>query len=408
MRSRITKAIVAAVGAAALIAPMAACGSSNGGASDNTLTIYSYYNKAAMDPAIAAFKKANPDIQVEISYGTDPDQYDSTLQTRIAGKQAPDVFNLSGNNFNDLADNGAAADLTGSDVLKGVDQSYLDTYSKNGKTYGLTISGWLGGIAYNKDLLKEAGYDSVPDSLDDFGKLAKALKDKGITPYLENGEEMSASLVSLVGSAEGKSGNEGFAGRDDIEEPWEKALDAWKTGYLDSGMLPSEAAGMTRDQVKQAFLNGETAMFRSGGWDIADFKSAGINYGFAAFPGVPGGEANVNGGADPAFAISSTTKHKDLAEKFLAFMGSEEGVKLFTTAYGSASLSDNYASEVDEQIKPLYDDYFFKGKFYWIAFSKASVAMSTEVKSQQQGVQGGQLTPAEAAKGINEKWVSVQ
>ncbi|NMM94605.1 ABC transporter substrate-binding protein [Bifidobacterium sp. DSM 109957] len=200
MRSRFTKAIIAAIGAAALVVPMAACGSSNGSSSDNTLTIYSYYNKNAMTPVVEAFKDANPDINVEIAYGNGDSDYNSTLQTRIAGNQAPDVFNLSGNNANDLMSNGAAADLTGADYLDGIDQSYLDAYSKDGKVYGMSISGWLAGIVYNKDMLAEVGYDTVPDNLEDFAKLVKALNDKGITPYLENGQEMSGSLIALMGS----------------------------------------------------------------------------------------------------------------------------------------------------------------------------------------------------------------
>lgn len=408
MRSNFTKMIAATVGAAALIVPMSACGSSGGADAQNKLTVYSYYNKDTMQPIVTAFEKANPGVKVEISYGTGSDAYDSTLQTRIAGNQAPDVFNLSGNNFHDLADNGAAADLTGESFLEGVDDTYLKDYSKDGKVYGLTISGWLGGIAYNKELVSKAGFDAVPDTMDDFTKLAKALKDQGITPYMENGEEMSASLVSLIGSTSGKTGTDTFSGVKNITKPWQDGLEAWDEGYIKSGVLPPESVGMTGDQVKQSFLNGEVAMYRTGGWDIADFKEAGIDYGFAPFPGAPGREANVNGGADPAFAISATTKKRELAEKFLSFINSEEGVKLFTTAYGSASISSKYESELNEQIKPLYDDYFFKGKYYWISFSKASVAMTTEVKSQQQGVQGGQITPDEAAKNINAKWESVQ
>ena len=408
MRSRFTKVLAAAVGAVAMIAPISACGSSGASGGGNTLTVYSYYNKATMAPVVQAFKKANPGVNVEIAYGNGDSDYNSTLQTRIAGNQAPDVFNLSGNNANDLMSNGAAADLTGSDFLKGIDQSYLDAYSKDGKVYGLSISGWLAGIVYNKDLLKEAGYDAVPDNLGDFAKLAGALKSKGVTPYLENGQEMSGSLIGLMGSLEKKSGVDGFADQKNITKTWQKGLEEWDNGFIKSGALPDEATGLNADQVKQSFLNGETAMYRTGGWDVTDLKAAGVNYGFAPFPAAEGGDPYVDGGADPAFAISSQSKHQDLAKKFLSFMNSKEGLKLFTTGYGSASISKNYTSDVDEQIKPLYDDYFFKNKYYWVSFAKGSTAMSAEVIAQQQGVQGGQSTPAEAAKNINAKWESVQ
>lgn len=407
MQSRINKAIVAAIGAVAMIVPMAACGSGSAD-SGNSLTVYSYYNKATMDPVVAAFEKANPDIKVQISYGQGDSEYNSTLQTRIAGNQAPDVFNLDGNNRADLMSNGAAADITGADYLKGIDSSYLSDYTKDGKVYGLSISGWLAGIVYNKDLLKKVGYDSVPDNLDDFATLAKKLKDAGITPYLENGQEMSGSLIGLIGSADQKTGTEEFGDGSTFEKAWLGPLKAWNDGFIKSGALPEEATGLNADQVKQSFINGETAMYRTGGWDVADIKAAGVNYGFAPFPAYDGSEPYVNGGADPAFSISATTKHQDSAKKFLAFMNSAEGLKLFTTAYGSASISDNYKSEVDEQIKPLYDDYFFKGKFSWVSFAKGSTAMSAEVIAQQQGIQGGTVTPADAAKNLDAKWDTVK
>lgn len=413
MRSRTFKAITAAVGAVALVIPMAACGSSSAsGSSDNTITVYSYYNKNTMDPVVAAFEKANPDIKVKISYSQGDSEYNSTLQTRIAGNQAPDVFNLNGNNRADLMNNGAAADLTGADYLKGVDESYFSDYTKDGKIYGLPISGWLAGIVYNKDLLKEVGYDTVPDNLDDFATLAGKLKDKGITPFLENGQEMSGSLIGLLGSYYASTGTNGdqeiYAGKSTFTDQWTKALEAWNKGFIKSGALPPEATGLNSDQVKQSFMNGETAMYRTGGWDVNDIKAAGVNYGFAPFPAYPDSEPYVDGGADPAFAISAKTKKKAAAEKFLAFMNTEEGLKLFTTAYGSASVSSNYESAIDEQLKPLYDDYFFKGKFHWVSFEKGSTAMSAEVIAQQQGIQGGQTTPSDAAKNLDAKWDSVK
>ncbi|MBW3081161.1 ABC transporter substrate-binding protein [Bifidobacterium saguinibicoloris] len=412
MRSRITRMVAAAVGAMAMIVPMAACGSGSSSASGDTLTVYSYYNKNTMDPVVAAFEKANPDIKVQISYSQGDSDYNSTLQTRIAGNQAPDVFNLNGNNRADLMSNGAAADITDADYLKGIDETYLADYTKDGKIYGMPISGWLAGVVYNKDLLKEVGYDSVPDNLDDFAALAKKLKDKGITPFLENGQEMSGSLIGLLGSYYAKAGEDGdkriYAGKSTFAKEWTKAFEAWNDGFIKSGALPEEATGLNADQVKQSFINGEAAMYRTGGWDVADIKAAGVNYGFSPFPAYPGSEPYIDGGADPAFAISAKTKKKAQAEKFLSFMNSKEGLKLFTTAYGSASVSSNYDSQIDEQLKPLYDDYFFKGKFHWVSFEKGSTAMSAEVISQQQGIQGGKTTPADAAKNLDSKWDSVK
>lgn len=73
-------------------------------------------------------------------------------------------------------------------------------------------------------------------------------------------------------------------------------------------------------------------MFRSGNWDAADIEYAGINYGFAAFPAYPGGETYINGGGDPAYAISSasTPEKQEAAKTFVEWLGSADGVKLLS------------------------------------------------------------------------------
>ena len=39
----------------------------------------------------------------------------------------------------------------------------------------MSITSWASGIAYNKDLLKQVGYDEPPANWDDFLKLCKKL-----------------------------------------------------------------------------------------------------------------------------------------------------------------------------------------------------------------------------------------
>ena len=60
---------------------------------------------------------------------------------------------------------------------------------------------------YNKDLLKQVGYDEPPANWDDFLKLCKKLKNAGIEPFLEpNADEPSRFIDAFQGSILEKKG----------------------------------------------------------------------------------------------------------------------------------------------------------------------------------------------------------
>ena len=146
---------------------MAACGGS-ADAGKTTISFLSWDNEQIMKPFIDEFEKENPDIKVDFGYAPPTNEYIQTLQTRLVGNQAPDVFVITSENKNDLIDNGYALDMTGKSYVKKLSQANKDFLSRDGKLYGQSISSWAAGIAYNKDLLGQVGYDSVPATWDEF------------------------------------------------------------------------------------------------------------------------------------------------------------------------------------------------------------------------------------------------
>lgn len=67
-------------------------------------------NEDALEAMVKAFEDQNPTIDVVIeTYGYN--DYFTQLATRVAGDQAPDVFELNIENFRAYADKGAIAEL---------------------------------------------------------------------------------------------------------------------------------------------------------------------------------------------------------------------------------------------------------------------------------------------------------
>lgn len=72
------------------------------------LSYLSWDNEQTSKPYIDEFEKENPDIKIDFSYAPPTSEYISTLQTRLVGNQAPDVFIITSENRDDLIDNGYA------------------------------------------------------------------------------------------------------------------------------------------------------------------------------------------------------------------------------------------------------------------------------------------------------------
>lgn len=159
----ITKTVIAAVSAGAMLLPLAACGS-DADAGKTKISFLSWDNEQVMKPFIEEFEKENPDVAIDFSYAPPTAEYIQTLQTRLVGNQAPDVFIITSENKNDLIDNGYVMDMTGKSYTEKLSQANKDFVSRDGKLYGQSISSWAAGIAYNKELLKQVGYDAVPST----------------------------------------------------------------------------------------------------------------------------------------------------------------------------------------------------------------------------------------------------
>ena len=183
MRFRRGSGTAAVVAVAALASTLAGC-STESGSGTTEISFMPYQQVKVMQPIIDAFEKENPDILVKVN-PSEAVTYAQTLQTRIAGGQTPDVFQITSENRSDILNNDLAISLSEEPYLPSVDESFLSLSSKGGKVYGITFTAWMGGLIYNKDLVKAAGFDEFPTDVDGLIELSAALKANKIIPYLE-------------------------------------------------------------------------------------------------------------------------------------------------------------------------------------------------------------------------------
>ena len=130
----------------------------------------------------------------------------------------------------------------------------LGNTTYDGKHYGVPTTMNIVGLFANMDLLKEAGYDEVPGTYEDFIKCCDALKAKNIIPFGCAGKEtwcVTEYLESVIEKSVGADAlNDIFLGRATWSNPDVGAAVDTFQGLVNNGYFDPSGIGLTNDEVK--------------------------------------------------------------------------------------------------------------------------------------------------------------
>lgn len=404
--------------AAALVAlttavTMAACGGASSGGSGQdtaTLTFFSWDSEQVMSPIIDEFEKQNPGTTVEFSSAPPVAEYISTLQARILSGTAADVFAIAAENKTNLIDNGAVVDLTDEPFMAKLTQFNKDTYGKDGRSYGASISSWGGGIMYNKKLLAKAGVKEFPKSWDEFLTLCTKLEQQGVKyPFLESVQAMPIVVAAFVGAENAASGGnldkQIFDGSSTFAATWPEPLKRWNELYS-KGLAPEDVVGLTSDQIRDEFVSGRAAMIPAGPWEVSPIKKANPDLAFemAPVPGMRDSQPYLAGAASPGLAINAKAKNPEAARKFIAFYTDAKTVAMYNKATNAITTTTDYKPVIDKSLNPIVDQ-VRAGQIYLpqIAWQRCQDALNLEATAQLQQVVQGKTNPGDAAAALDTK-----
>lgn len=403
-RSRILTTLVGGVVAALALG---GCSAAGGGDGKTTLTFMTWDAPDTIAPVVEAFEKENPDITVDVSHAPPVAEYISTLQNRLLAGTAADVFVMGSENKTNLIDGKLVLDIT--------DEPYMDVVAPlnkkirgaDGRTYGLSISSWSTGLAYDAELLASLGYTEFPTEWDDFVQLLTDLKATGVTPYLEPWTQLPDSIASSVGAsnaANGVSDLDAFDGKGTFEENWEEPLSRWNE-LFEQGLIARDVVGVNPDQVLEEFVTGRAAMIPMGPWNVTKVPELNpdLDWKIAGFP-QPDGDPWFSGNASPGWVINAKAKQPEAAQTFLAFLASPTGVEAFQKATNSMTTTTNYEPTIDEHLAPnllaLQEDRVYLPQAAWPRYQDA---LNVEMVAQLQLMAQGQLSPAEVGAALDAK-----
>jgi len=305
---------------------------------------YKQENQEGLKTIIKAFEKENPNIAINLLII--PNDADSAMSARAAQGELPALLQMqSYSRVREYAERGYLVDLTDKECMKDVLPSALPAVTYNDKQYAMPMDFAGIGIIYNKDLFDKYNLQA-PTTYRELEKVCRTLKQNDVVPFAGLLKEnwSVGHFITMVHTALLDEKNISV-------EKFVEDMNAGKSSYgvVDTAKLfsildfyrsnmNSNASEMDGGNQQQSFAKGESAMMVQGLWAYVDALklNANLNAGFIPFPVYNDASKNkMYADVDSTFAVSAqaSKEEQDAAIKFLEFLASEKGSKLWVSEY---------------------------------------------------------------------------
>lgn len=287
------------------------------------------YLKKELDNGIKAFEEKNPNIKVQIiSVGWE--DLNSKIIQLFQAKESPDIMLTGSRTLKQLVDMGAAENLSPfmkDDFKSKRVENVLKTAQIDGKQYGIPMAFSSRALYYRTDLIQ-----NPPKNWDELLQTAREVHAKDPKVYgfaiptdLESGtDEILNFIYQNGGRIVDKDGKYTLNSKENVE-----ALTYLKK-FSDEGLIP-DPVSMKRNDQATLFKNGNLAMFVSGPWEKEEMDKSEYKYGVAE---LPVGKFSAETLVTDSYVMSSQSKHKKAAWKFIEFMGQPEYQRPVSEAFG--------------------------------------------------------------------------
>ena len=319
-----------------------------------------------LQEVIDGWNAANPDIQVSLNLVPD---YDTKLQTSLAGGAPPDVFYVDSFRLPDLAAAGALLPI--GDKMTDANDFYpslREAFTVDGVFYCPPKDFSTLALEYNTDLFDAAGleYPTADWTWEDLRAAAEKLtnKDAGVVGFSINPD--FARWIAFLYQAGGEVANADFSA---VTLDGPEALQAMEfyVGLVRDGFA-APASDLDSGWPGEAFGKGRAAMTMEGNWIVPYLKDQfpDLKYGITELPAGPGGKATM--AFTVCYGVAANGKNTDAAAKVVDYLTGAEGMKAWTDL-GLAmptrqSLSEGWLAQYTE-LEPMLKgaDYARKWQF---------------------------------------------
>lgn len=325
----------------------------------------------AMDTLIENFEKANPGITVKMT--TFPyDDYRTKVAAAIPAGQGPDVVQLFYGWLNDYVDAGLIQPLPAAMFPpEKIDAEFfpmVQAMKRDGQYMALPTAVRALALFYNKKLLAEAGIDAPPATLEELVADAKLMTkadgagnitQEGLTSGMagQDHQWMREVLFRQFGTAPYSDDGKTVTYDND-------AGVAALTWYTDLQMKEKVTSSTFMDEAQAAFKAGRAGLHIDGSFRIGALQAVkGLDWGVAELPAHDGIQSNYASYWVNAITSSAEGEKLEAAEKFMAYITSDEAMQIWLETVGELPAKPSAAKTPEIENDPVYGP-FVKGLAY--------------------------------------------
>jgi raffinose/stachyose/melibiose transport system substrate-binding protein len=378
-----------------------------------TLTLLTGTTGTAYPALQAVAAEAEKKLNLKIKFDVKPDgtEGDNLVKTRLATGEMSDIlYYNSGSLFQALNPEENFVDLTKEPYMDKLLDSFKVTVSSGGKVFGVPGgSSNVGGILYNKRVYKELGL-TVPKTWSEFIANSDKIKAAGKTAVIGSYKTTwTSQLYVLANHYNVQAQNPNFV-KDYTENKakyattpaalrgFEMTAETFNKGYMNKDFLATTYDGALKMLAEGSGV--QYPMLTHAVDALAQNFPDKVND-IGVFP-VPSDNPSINGFTvwlPNALYINKKSKNADAAKKFLEFLVSPEGMKIYMTkskANGPYVIKGiNVPDDAYEGIKEM-QSYFDAGKTA-PALEFVSPVKGPNLESLLIEVGTGQKSPADGA-----------
>jgi multiple sugar transport system substrate-binding protein len=298
---------------------------------DNVVRFWGFGREGeVVQELVRDFEREHPGITVRIQQIPWSAAHEKLLTAHV-GNASPDIAQLGNTWIPEMVTLGALEPL---DTLVGpgglADTSYykgiVATNVVHDSLYGIPWYVDTRVLFYRSDILRQAGYDRLPETWDGWRDAMRAIRRiQGVGRYaifLPTNEWPPQAILGLQQGSEliDSSGRGTFSG-----EPFGRAFDFLLSLYRDS--LAPPVSNTEIANLYQEFSRGYFSMYITGPWNLGEFRrrlpdALQQSWATAPLPGPDGPGVSLAGGA--SLVIFKTSKHKAAAWKLIQFLSRPE------------------------------------------------------------------------------------
>ncbi|WP_019119971.1 ABC transporter substrate-binding protein [Brevibacillus massiliensis] len=361
---------------------------------------------------IKEFEQTNPGVKIEFK-AFKSTEYNTILNTALQGDSGPDIMQLRPYQAGmSLADSGYLEPL---DSVPGINHFAPDVLkaatAKDGKVYGVPLSLNSTQIYYNKKMFVDQGIQE-PKTWDELLQTAKALKDKGVTPFAFGAKEAWLLSLSHGVIAPAEYGGNEFVDKvqkgeaNFLSPEFKKSIEQMKEL---APYFPDNFVGLDQNDTRALFATEKAAMYIHGSFDLDPMHKLNPNLDVDFFT-LQGQDGNplITTWVDGSWGVNAKSPHKEAALKFMEFMATQKFGEMFANEFKRISavpgvkVDDPLVNKMAERTEKNATPYLIL-----VYFGEGNPTTKAELENSLQGMYLDKMTPDQVAETVQksaESW----